>query len=312
MSRTCRLPGGGTPVIIGGMNLTIREFRVFRAVYELRSFSAAAQAMHMTQSAVSKLCQEMETKVGSRLFERSTRRVEPTLWGHHLYGYACEILGTMEVAERTLRGLASLDVGEISVAASPMMMHGLLIEPVRALHSRHPGLRIELHERSTDATIEHVINGKADFGLVSLTQSHPSLQVEPLYNEHMHAVFSADHPLAGKRRVTWEQLAPYPHVSLHTDFGVRRTVDGVYQQKGLDYVSNLQSGTVLTALGLVKAGLGVTVQPGYIVGFAKELGLQTRKLPDAGYTHPISLIRRWNAQLSPAAEALVEALKARL
>ena len=294
------------------MNLTIREFRVFRAVYELRSFSAAAQTMHMTQSAVSKLCQEMEAKVGSRLFERSTRKVEPTLWGDHLYGYACEILGTMEVAERTLRGLASLDVGEISVAASPMMMHGLLIEPVRTLHSRHPGLRIELHERSTDATIEHVISGRADFGLVSLIQTHPSLQVEPLYDEHMHAIFAAGHPLAGRSRVTWEHLAQYPHVSLHTDFGVRRTVDGVYQQKGLTYRSTLQSGTVLTALGLVRAGLGVTVQPGYIVKFAQELGLQARKLPDAGYTHPISLIRRWNARLSPAAEALARELKARV
>lgn len=304
------VPDGGAPAIIGGMNLTIREFRVFRAVYELRSFSAAAQAVHMTQSAVSKLCQEMEAKVGSRLFDRSTRRVEPTLWGHHLYGYACEILGTMEVAERTLRGLASLDVGEISVAASPMMMHGLLLEPVRILHSRHPGLRIELHERSTDATIDYVLNGKADFGIVSLIQSHPSLRVEPLYDERMHAMFAPDHPLAAKRRLTWEQLAQYPHIALHSDFGVRRTVDAVYQHKGLQYDARLQSGTVLTALGLVKAGLGVTVQPGYIVRFAEGLGLQTRKLPDAGVTHPITLIRRWNAQLSPAAEALVRELKA--
>ncbi|MDW5441969.1 LysR family transcriptional regulator [Polaromonas sp. SM01] len=294
------------------MNLTIREFRVFRAVYELRSFSASAGTMHMTQSAVSKLCQEMEAKVGQRLFERSTRKVEPTLWADHLYGYACEILGTMDAAERTLRSLANLDMGEIDVAASPMMMHGLLTVPLQQLHARHPGIHTGLHELSTDATIDYVINGKADFGLVSMGQTHPGLQIEPLYDEAMYAVYGAEHPLARQTTISWEQVAVYPHISLHPAFSVRRTIDRVYQQKGLSYTSVIEAGTVLSVLGLLKAGLGVAVLPGYIMGFAADLGLLSHRLLAADCAHPISLIRRWNARTSPAAEALIVLLKASL
>ncbi|WP_232347866.1 LysR family transcriptional regulator [Cupriavidus taiwanensis] len=87
------------------MNFTLREFRVFRVVYELRSFSGASQTLHMTQSAVSKVCQEMESKVGQRLFERSTRKVVPTLLADQLYRHVCEVLGTMDAAERSMRSL---------------------------------------------------------------------------------------------------------------------------------------------------------------------------------------------------------------
>ncbi len=305
-SRDCRL-------YHSGMNLTIREFRVFQTVYALRSFSATAQAMHMTQSAVSKLCQEMEAKVGHRLFERSTRKVEPTLWADHLHGYACEILGTMDAAERTMRSLSNLEMGQIDVAASPMMMYGLLAGPLKLLHVRHPGIRAGLHELSTDASIDYVLNGKADFGLVSMGSAHPLLQIEPLYEESMYGVFAAGHPLADQAAVSWEQMASQPHISLHPTFSVRRTVDHVYAEKGLGYASAIEAGSVLSVLTLVKAGWGVTILPGYIMGFAADLGLVSQRLPAADYAQPvISLIRRWNARTSPAAQALIDLLKASL
>lgn len=294
------------------MNLTIRELRVLRVVYELRSFSATADAMHMSQSAVSKLCQEMEAKLGNRLFERSTRKVEPTLWADHLYGYACEILGTMDAAERTMRSLSSLEIGRVDVAASPMMMHGLLTGPLQQLHLRHPGIRVGLHELSTDASIDYVLSGKADFGLVSMDQTHALLHTEPLYQEAMYGVYAAGHPLSMQDSISWEHMSEYAHISMHPVFSVRRTIDRVYQQKGLTYRSVVEAGSVLTVLGLVKAGLGVAVLPGYIMGFVADLGLLSQRLHSTDYAHPLTLIRRWNARTSPAAEQLVDLLKASL
>lgn len=295
------------------MNLTIRELRGFRAVYELRSFSAAAEVVHLSQSAVSKLCQELEAKIGNPLFDRSTRKVEPTIWADHLYGYACEILGVVDTAQRTLNGLAQLDVGEVRVASSPMMMQGLLTGPVQRFHSQHPGVRIGLHELSTDATIAAVIDGQADFGVVSIEAPHPKLQVELLYHERMHAVCAPSHTLALQgAALSWQDLAQHPHISLHASFSVRRTVDRVYGQLGLDYPSMIEAGTVVSVLSLVKAGLGVAVMPGYVLGFVRDLGLVGLELPQGDYTHPISIIRRWNARNSLAANALMEMLRASL
>lgn len=157
---------------------------------------------------------QMEAKVGHRLFERSTRKVEPTLWAEHLHGYACEILGTMDAAERTMRSLANLEMGQIDVAASPMM-YGLLAGPLQQLHALHPGIHTGRHELSTDASIDYVLNGQADFGLVSMGEKHPLLQIEPLYEESMYVVYAPGHPLAGQEALTWEQVAAQPHISLH-------------------------------------------------------------------------------------------------
>ncbi|MDP9912268.1 DNA-binding transcriptional LysR family regulator [Variovorax boronicumulans] len=291
------------------MNITIRELRGFRAVYELRNFSSAAKALHMSQSAVSKLCQEMEAKVGNPLFERSTRKVDPTIWADHLYGYACEILGIIDAAQRSLDGLARLDIGEVHVAGSPMMMHGLLTQPVRHFHAKHPGVRIGLHELSTDDVITAVIDGKADFGIVSLGAAHPKLNVEILYQETLHAVYAAGHPLVQNGPPTWEDLSHHPHISLHPSFSVRRTVDRVYREHELGARSMIEVGSVLSVLSLVKSGLGVAVLPSYTLGFVEELGLVSFAMPKADYAHPISLIRRWNMRSSLAADVLVGMLR---
>ncbi len=294
------------------MNLTLREFRVFRVVYELRSFSGASEAVHMTQSAVSKVCQEMEAKVGQRLFERSTRKVVPTQLAHQLYGYVCEVLGTMDAAERSLRGLLDMEAGEVSVASSPMMSVGLLKAPVSEFHRAYPGIRIAMHELSTDETIDHVVNGKADFGLVSIEDAHPKLSIEHLYDETMFVVCAPDHQFARKRQVGWELLANIPQISLHGTFSTRRTIDRIFAAKQLSYASSIDVGTVLSAIGFAKARFGVAVLPGYVREFVSELGLVAKPLPDTGVRHPISLITRWNARLSNPAERLLAAVKTTL
>lgn len=291
------------------MNFTLREFRVFRVVYELRSFSGASQAIHMTQSAVSKVCQEMESKVGQRLFERSTRKVIPTQLADQLYAHVCEVLGTMDAAERSVRSLLDLEAGEVSVAASPMLCVGILRRPVAAFHDAHPAIRIGLHELSTDDTIDYVVNGRADFGLASIEEAHPKLSIEPLYNERMFVVCAADHPMARKRAISWEQLASHPQISLHGTFSTRRTIDRVFASRGLTYTSAIEVGTVLSAISFAKAGLGVTVLPGYVTEFVGELGLVAKPLPAEGVEHPIALITRYNAMLSAPATVLIDSVR---
>ncbi|PLP99556.1 LysR family transcriptional regulator [Cupriavidus pauculus] len=291
------------------MNFTLREFRVFRVVYELRSFSAASQAIHTTQSAVSKVCQEMESKVGQRLFERTTRKVIPTLLADQLYAHVCEVLGTMDAAERSLRSLLNMEAGEVSVASSPMLCVGILRKAVAAFHVAHPAIRIALHELSTDETIDYVVNGKADFGLTSIEGPHPKLALEPLYNERMFVVCAADHPLARRRTVSWEQLATHPQISLHPTFSTRRTIDRVFAGRHLTYTSAMEVGTVLSAIGFAKAGVGVAVLPGYVTELVRELGVVAKALPPEGVEHPIAIITRYNAMLSAPAVTLLDSVR---
>jgi len=189
------------------MNVTLRQLRVFCAVYERRSFTLAADDMHMTQSAVSKLCAELESELGLPLFERTTRRVVPCDGAAELYEYAQEVLNTMRIAGRRLSALRTLERGSISIAASPMMMHGLLSPVIDSYHQAYPEITFDLHELTTDESIDYVKTGKCDFGLVSVSELDPQLEAKVVCAEPLCLACTPTHPLAARKKVSWNDIS---------------------------------------------------------------------------------------------------------
>lgn len=298
------------------MNITLKQLRVFCALYELRSFTAAARAAFVTQSAVSKLCAELEAEVGQPLFERSTRSVTPCDGAADFYAYAQEILGTVRAAERSMSGLRSLERGTVGVAISPLMMVGLLGEVVAAYHRAHPSVKLDLFELSTDDTIEHVRNGRADFGIVSLESPSDELSTRVIYRDTMRVVCAPRHPLTRKRAVSWADVAAHKHIMLRNVYSVRRSLDRVAADLDLAFDYRIEAGMLTSVLKLVGAGLGITVVPGYACDLARELGLRVVDIDGARrHGHELWLIQRRNARLSMAASAFLrdteQALRAR-
>jgi DNA-binding transcriptional LysR family regulator len=288
------------------MNITLKQLRVFCALYELRSFTAAARAAFVTQSAVSKLCAELEAEVGQPLFERSTRSVKPCDGAADFYAYAQEILGIVRAAERSMSGLRSLQRGNVGVATSPLMMVGLLGDVVAAYHRAHPSVRLDLFELSTDDTIAHVRHGRADFGIVSLETPVEELAARVIYRDTMYAVCAPRHPLARKRSVHWTDVAAHNHIALRNVYSVRRSLDRVAAELDLEFRYHIEVGMLTSALNLVGAGMGITVVPGYAADLARKLGLRVIAIQDARrHGHELWLIQRHSARLSLAAAAFL-------
>ncbi|WP_437694961.1 LysR family transcriptional regulator, partial [Achromobacter xylosoxidans] len=264
------------------MNITLKQLRVFCALYELRSFTAAARAAFVTQSAVSKLCAELEAEVGQPLFERSTRSVTPCEGAADFYAYAQEILGTVRAAERSMSGLRSLERGVVGVACSPMMMVGLLGGVIARYHRRHPGVKLDLFELNTDETIEHVRHGRADFGIVSTDIDGDELAARVIYRDTMHAAYAPGHPLARRKQLRWADLAAHEHITLRNVYSVRRAVDRISGELDLQFQSGIEAGMLTSVLNLARAGLGITVVPGYVCAFARQLGLVTAPIGGGG------------------------------
>lgn len=295
------------------MNVTLRQLRVFCAVYERRSFTSAADDMHMTQSAVSKLCAELESEIGLPLFERTTRRVTPCDGAAELYEYAQEVLNTMRLAGRRLSALRTLDQGNLSIAASPMMMSGLLAPVIEAFARDHPQVRIDLHELTTDESVDYVRTGRCDFGLVSIAEHDPQLEPKVVCAELLCLACTPSHPLAAKKRITWGEASDYPHITLRSVYSTRKTIDRILKAQGLELRSTIQAGTLATSLRLVKANLGVTLIPSYAREFAQELGLKVMEIYDKkSYPHELSLLTRRGLKPSIAATAFMDALQVHL
>ncbi|MCW5260542.1 LysR family transcriptional regulator [Verminephrobacter eiseniae] len=295
------------------MNITLKQLRVFCALYELRSFTAAARAAFVTQSAVSKLCAELESEVGQALFERSTRSVTPCEGAADFYTYAQQILSTVRAAERSMSSLRSLERGIVGVAASPMVMYGLLGDPLASYHRNYPGIKLDLYELSTDETITYVRHGKVDMGIVSLEVKDAELATRPIFRDFMYAVCTSDHPLAQEEKVSWSELAKYDHIGLHSAYNVRRSIDRICEQLHLDIHFKIEASMVTSVLGMVRSGLGITVVPGYICDFARHLGLVLVEIRGAPkYPVELWLVQRTATRPSLAASALLECVEQQL
>jgi DNA-binding transcriptional LysR family regulator len=295
------------------MGITLRQLRAFCAVYELKNFTRAAEALNLTQSTVSKLCSELEKTIGMALFERSARGVELLEGAAELYAYAQETFGSLRAAERSLSSLAGLERGEVSVAASPIMMHTLIAPVVAQFHARHPNIVFDLHELTGDEATEHVLHGKADLGLVALESQDPRLDCRVVYRGPMYAVVPANHPLALHEEARWRELARYPHILLRGTYTVRRKMDQILRDQGLTVRSVAQTGSLTTAVAMIRGGMGITVMPGYVRHVCQEMGLKALCIADRPQAlHELSVLRRADYRLSRAAAAFLAAFEAHL
>ncbi|MGY6270877.1 LysR family transcriptional regulator [Achromobacter denitrificans] len=295
------------------MAITLRQLRAFCAVYELKNFTRAAEALNLTQSTVSKLCSELEKAVGLALFERSARGVELLEGTAELYAYAQEAFGSLRAAERSLHSLAGLERGEVSIAASPIMMHTLVAPVVTRFHERHPNIVFDLHELTGDEAIEHVLHGKADLGLVAVESQDPRLDSRVVYRGPMYAVVPAGHPLAAGGQAHWRELARYPHILLRGTYTVRRKMDQILQDRGLSVRGVAQTGSLTTAFAMIRGGMGITVMPGYVRAVCEEMGLHALCIADEPQAvHELSILRRAGHLLPRAAGAFLAAFEAHL
>lgn len=295
------------------MNVTFRQLKVFLKLFELRSFTATAQALNMTQSAVSKLCRELEDEVGFPLFQRSTRKVEPMDGASDFYAFATELLGTLDAASRSLADLRSVRKGTVSIAAAPLIFYGLLCEVVAEFHRLHPAVRIDGFEISTDLAIEHVINGKVDIGIVAMDGAHPKLLVEPVYTDRIYLACAEGHRFASKSKVSWKDLYSEDIIMLRADHNIGRIMRAALSRHNIVAAPTIEVGAMSSVLGLVRAGAGVAFSSGYTADFCRSEGI--RLVPFSSpeqRSRTLSLIRRENARLSMAASHFVSLLKSRL
>jgi DNA-binding transcriptional LysR family regulator len=140
-----------------------------------------------------------------------------------------------------------------------------------------------------------------DIGITGGELSDPDLEVLHLTHDKMHVVFPAMHPLRRKRRITLEDLAELPLILMDSETSVRSIVDAAFVAAGRLPIPACEAIYMMTALGMVKAGLGVTVLPASAKEVRAEPSLKSRVIDDAAFVRPIAVIKKKNRTLPPAA-----------
>lgn len=188
-----------------GMDLDTALLRAFLATVEHQHFGRAAEELFITQQALSKRIQRLEDVLGTRLFERTSRSVEPTGAGKRLLPYAREVVDGVDAAVAAAVGL-----GDAPLRVDVLYEHLAAVELVRRAVARDPELRIEVTARSNGTTaVDGLRRGDFDlaFGRAVADPWPPDIRRRPVLLEPMGLLTSADHPLAGRSEVTLPELA---------------------------------------------------------------------------------------------------------
>lgn len=290
------------------MKFSLSDLEAFVAVAELANFRRAAEAVHLSQPALSRRIAKLEDALGVRLFERTTRTVSLTTVGREFARKARALLGDLEEALLGMEDIAATRTGEITVACVPSAAYYYLPGFIKRFHARYPRIRVRVIDETANLVLSAVIRGEADFGLDFIGAQEPELDFQAILEEPFVMACRHDHPLAKKRRVTWAELAKHDYMTVSKSSGNRLLIDNALAAVASRPRWSYETRHVSTMLGLVEAGLGVAVVPRLALPAGRHPVLASVPIAEPKVTRTLGLIRRRNRALAPAAQQLYDML----
>jgi DNA-binding transcriptional LysR family regulator len=246
--------------------LDVRRMRVLLEVGRRGSFSAAAEALSYTQSAVSQQVAALEREAGTRLVERGGRGVRLTQAGEAVARHAEAILARLADAEAELEAIAGLRGGRLRLASFPTAGSTLMPKAIADFRTRHPGVELSLADAEAEESIARLRAGELDLALIQepneITERGGSgIERTHLLDDPMFLVLPGDHPLAGRARVRLRDLAEEAWVNTPGWCACSRLVMSFCARAGIDPHIAFETDDYLAVQGLVAAGVGVALIP---------------------------------------------------
>ena len=212
------------------MNLSYDQAVVFHAVARHGSFSRAAKALYRSQSAVSIQVAKLEAEIGQPLFHRTTRHLALTEAGKVLLKYVGEIEGLMKEAVQELEDLDRLEAGRLVLCTSDTTGCYRLPALLKSFQDRYPGIDIVVKNATSLRTIQAVVDGEVDLGVVTLAYLPKEIESIPLFSRHDVLTTPPDHPLADRETVHLKDLEQYPLILLDRHCASRRLIDDLCEK----------------------------------------------------------------------------------
>jgi len=286
------------------MHLSSRQLDAFLALAQQRNFTRAAALCHLSQPAFSALIRSMEDELGLRLFDRSTRYVALTGEGENFLESARRIRLEIDTALTAVRDAATLQRGRVALALLPSLAAGWLPGVLAQYRAAFPGIALDIADVLSEDCIERVASGRADFALAAIRADTPELQAEAFCSDQFYLVCRADHALAKRKNITLKHLAEWPFVHLARTSSVRQYLDAAFHPQSMQTLMEVDQ--LATVMGMVRAGLGISVVPTRTLFHFAQPDLVVRPLALPGLVRHIYLVRRRDRSLSVAAQALYE------
>jgi LysR family carnitine catabolism transcriptional activator len=291
-------------------NVTLRQIEGFLLAADLLSFTRAAEAMHITQSAFSQLVHDLEAALGVRLFDRTTRRVALTETGRVMLVKLQRGVLEIEDACEEARAIARLEHGHMTVGTLASLAIGVVTRALGELRQGFPGVKVSMREDYNGPLLERVADGEVDFAVCAHGTAADALRFEPLFDDELVAVMRRADAPEGDRVLRWSALQHRSIIMLVRDSATHDQVAGALTANRVSPERDYEVANMFTALSMVRAGFGVTFIPALVLREVNLAGLTWKRLQRPVPLRRIGICRRKDRSASPAAAHFERLLRA--
>lgn len=273
--------------------MDLDQLRLFVDLVQTQNFTKVAEKNCLTQPAVSLSIQKLEDELGTRLLERTTRRVLVTDDGRILYDCATEVLRQVQEVRSLLQERQERVIGTLRLATVHSIGLYELPPTLRKFIQRYPEANLHVDYMRSDQVYHAVIEGEADLGLVAYPEARGGLIVTPFFTDELVVICGTEHPLASREQMRLDELQGEKFVAFDPDIPTRKAVDQHLAEFGVSVQITATCDNIEVLKHTVHAGSGLALAPAHAVRQDAAVGfLCAIPITDYPVHRPLALIGR--------------------
>jgi DNA-binding transcriptional LysR family regulator len=290
------------------MEVSTRQLRAFRLAAQHHNFARAAEALFITPSGLSVLIKKLESRVGFRLFDRTTRHVELTPHGRELLAVIQRSLQELDATIANIGRSAKRNQQSISLGTTPLVAANILPPAMREFRKQRPDVRIQLFDADLPTLIQMVEAGKLDMSL-GIFKAMPDVRREPFFRFSLMVARAAKDDIRPRRTTTWSALDGETLISLSPGHPHQQLIDKHLAQAGV----KVQIGSIVnlldTQIALVEAEEGIAIIPSFGMPACRNRKVVMSQLINPVVRFDFHIISRRGRELAPGADEFSSFLK---
>lgn len=287
-----------------------RRLKVFHAVARLLSFTKAAEALHMTQPAVTFQVRQLEEYFNTRLFDRTHNKVTLTPAGEKVCQFSARIFDLYDEMENSVRELTGEISGALTIGASTTIAEYMLPTLLGEFKNKYPDINIRLKVSNTEGIVSMVEHNVIDLGVVEAEVGNKNLMVEICHEDQLVVVAPPDHELGDHvGTIEASELQKYPFICREEGSGTREVIMQFFERAGVRQSEMnfcLELGSPEALKGAVEAGMGISILSRSTIAKELKLGTLIEIQLKPGLSRPFSFVRQRQKFRVRAMEELLE------
>jgi len=271
----------------------LRHLRYFQAVAEELNVTRAAARLHIAQPPLSRQIRQLEDEIGVPLFDRVGRGLRLTEAGRFLLEQSVQLTGRIEEVIEGTRRIGQGDKRWFGIGFVPSVLYGFLPELIRELRAADAQVEVGLSELITVQQVEALKAGRIDIGFGRITLNDPAIARSVVMAEPLVAALPASHPAAGQPPLSPHELARHPFIlyPARPRPSYADHVLSLFRAQGVQLRVVQEANELQTALGLVAAGLGITLVPASVQRLHRD-DVHYQAIDAPGFTSPVIMSYR--------------------